>query len=148
MRAAIHARESAGLTLEQAAKRARVCPRYLRCEPAYWLNWREVYHDLACHPEKPVKRGKPPAHFAICFLVDTVSQSVIKRRAGTSERFRQLVARVPSEPGSFQPIDGLPPLWLEYSSPPIRAYWPYPVHRKWPDGYESIVRILWVSSCV
>jgi hypothetical protein len=114
--------------------------------PDYWQNWQEVYHDLACHPERTPKSGKPPACFAICFLVDMVSQSAIKRRVDTTERYRQRIASIPSEPGPFKPIEGLPPLWLEHSSPPIRASWPHPVYRRWPEGFESIVRILWVSS--
>jgi hypothetical protein len=124
-------------------------PIYLELKlvpPDYWSNWHEVYHDLACHPEKPAKSGKPPAHFAVCFLVDVVSQGAVRRRPEAKERFRQYVARVPSEPGPFQPIEGLPPLWLEQSSPPIRACWLQPVHGSWPFGYESTCRILWVSS--
>ena len=114
--------------------------------PDFWMNWHEVYHDLACHPRVPARTAKPPAHFAICFLVEAVSQSIVKRRAGTVEQYRRYIERIPTEPGSFQPIDDLPPLQLMHSSPAFRASWPYPVSRRWPDGYESVVRILWVSA--
>ena len=124
-------------------------PIYLELKlvpPAYWSNWHEVYHDLACHPELTPRAGRPTAHFAVCFLVVPISQANSKQRLVTYERYRQFASRIPAEPGPFQPIDRLPPLWLEYSSPPFRADWPNPVPNVWPDGYASVVRVLWISN--
>jgi hypothetical protein len=114
--------------------------------PTHWRNWHEVYRDLGCYPQSVPKQGKPAADFALCFLVETVSTSTVKQRSDTLNLYRDRIERVPDKPSSFAPIPGLPPLWLAYTTPTIRAEWPHAVRDRWPQGFDTFVRILWVSA--
>jgi len=142
-------RQRVDVTLDPPESESDSTPIYLELKavpPDYWQNWQEVYHDLACHPIHAAKKGKPQAHFAICFLVDSISQSTVSRRPETTAKYCRYIECVPVKPGPFQPIEGFPPLYLEHTSPEFRASWPFPVPGYWPDGYEAKIRILWISN--
>lgn len=138
------------LTLLPPPNHYEVKPIYLEFKhiPSdYWGNWREVYHDLACTDQAGHNRAKPKADWALCFQINPISKSSHSRRTDTEIRYQQYHASIPQTSScSFQPILGLPPLWLAASSPEFSLQWQNPVLPRWPNGYEALIRILWVSA--
>ena len=107
----------------------------------YWNTaWREVQYDLT-----RTSPSKPTASYSVCLLSNVVSEPPHPRLESTRERHRRFMERVPMSDGWFEPVQTQPRLYLEHTSPQYVLRWKHPVLGQWPEGYEAVVRVLWVS---
>ena len=108
----------------------------------YWNPaWSQVRDDLQGGDRKP------RANFAICFLMNHLAPGISKRRDKTAKQRRDLLSRVPSAPRSFEPVEpvsGRGQLQVLWSGEVHHVEWRHAVYGKWPEGYSTDVRIVWV----
>lgn len=111
-----------------------------------WWNtvWLDVLKDLETSIVSTQSR-KPIASVVVCFLYNVISSPVQSRRKSTEVKYLEYMSRVPKTSGEFDPLQNGQKFSLLKTSAEFELEWPRPVYEKWPNGFNAVMRILWIG---